>query len=185
MYPIKIYSQRLCLREYRKGDLDAHHAVISNAETMYYMPAVQTHSYEQSAANLNAAIKAAHAAERRQVFLVIADKDDERYLGGIGYEVVYQCSAGKQVEIGYFLDDRWQGKGYATEALRSLIDFAFKEDDVYRINGTCMVDNIASARVMEKCGMAREGELVDIEWHDGKLINRYLYRLILITTQFQ
>ncbi len=178
MQPIKIYSKRLCLREYNKSDLSAHHAAISNAKTMYYMPAVQTQSIEQSTANLNAAISAAQVADRKQIFLVIADKNDDSYLGGIGYEVVYQCSAGKQVEIGYFLAEREQRKGYATEALRSLIDYAFDEDNVYRINGSCMVDNVSSARVMEKCSMTREAELIDIAWHDGKLINRYLYRIL-------
>ena len=51
------------------------------------------------------------------------------------------------------------GRGYMTEALKELIDWALKQKDIYRIWAVCDVDNLASARVMEKAGMQLEGTL--------------------------
>ena len=62
-------------------------------------------------------------------------------------------------ELGYVLDrSRW-GKGYMTEVVKSLIEWAFKQPEIYRVWAVCDVDNLASARVMEKAGMSREGIL--------------------------
>ena len=51
------------------------------------------------------------------------------------------------------------GKDYMTEALRAVIEFAFTLPKVRRVWAVCDVDNTASARVMEKAGLEREGIL--------------------------
>ncbi len=178
MKNIKLTTKRLVLREYRESDIALHHALISDDVVMKNIQDVLSHSYQESVDNLNFAITESQHEPREKVFLVIADKATDQYMGGIGYEVVYNCKAGKQVDIGYFLYPKYQGNGYVSEALRCLIEFAFTKDNVYRINGTCITDNIASAHVMENCGMTREAELIDIEWHIDRLKSRYLYRLL-------
>jgi RimJ/RimL family protein N-acetyltransferase len=60
-------------------------------------------------------------------------------------------------EIGFIFNPAFQNKGYATEASRAIINHAFKELNVHRIIGFCSTENIASQRVLEKCGMTREG----------------------------
>ena len=62
-------------------------------------------------------------------------------------------------ELGYVLARVYWGRGYMTEALKALIAWALKQEDIYRIWAVCDVDNRASARVMEKAGMQREGVL--------------------------
>ena len=51
------------------------------------------------------------------------------------------------------------GLGYMTEALKALVAWALTQQEIYRIWAVCDVDNLASARVMEKAGMQREGIL--------------------------
>ncbi len=60
-------------------------------------------------------------------------------------------------EIGFIFNPAFQNNGYATEASRALIQYAFTKLGVHRIVGFCSTENIASWRVMEKCGMTREG----------------------------
>jgi RimJ/RimL family protein N-acetyltransferase len=67
------------------------------------------------------------------------------------------------VLFGYVLGRAHWGQGLATEALRTLIAWALGEPRVYRAWAVCDVDNPASARVMEKVGMRREGILR--RWH--------------------
>ena len=66
---------------------------------------------------------------------------------------------GFKLEIGYVLARTFWGKGYMTEALRAVVDWAFAQSDIFRMQAICDVENIGSARVMEKAGMTREGLL--------------------------
>ncbi len=77
--------------------------------------------------------------------------------------------------IGY---PKFWGKGYTTEALQRVLEFAFSEDNVYRVSTGCLAENAGSERVMQKCGMIREAEHIDYEWHDGKMKTRLEYRLL-------
>lgn len=178
MKNIHIRTERLCIREYEPEDLPAHHELISDPSAMIYMQDVFSASFEESRENLLFAIREGEKEQREKFFLVIADGKNGSYMGGIGYEILSRCPLGAQVEIGYFLSPKHRGRGYVSEALRALMEFAFTKGGVYRINGTCITDNIASARVMEACGMIREGERVGIQWHIDSLRSRYLYRLL-------
>jgi RimJ/RimL family protein N-acetyltransferase len=68
-------------------------------------------------------------------------------------------AAEEKWELGYVLARPYWGRGYMTEALRALIAWALKQKSIFRVWAVCDVDNIASARVMEKAGMQREGRL--------------------------
>jgi len=64
------------------------------------------------------------------------------------------------VSLGYVLARSAWGNGYMTEAARAVIESIWTtRPDVFRIWAVCDVDNPASARVMEKAGMQREGRL--------------------------
>jgi ribosomal-protein-alanine N-acetyltransferase len=62
-------------------------------------------------------------------------------------------------QLGYVLARSYWGRGYMTEALKGLVNWALKQKEIYRVWSVCDVDNQASARVMEKAGMKREGTL--------------------------
>lgn len=62
-------------------------------------------------------------------------------------------------ELGYVLARPYWGKGYMTEVLKTLVECGLKQEGIYRVWSVCDVDNLASARVMEKAGMQREGML--------------------------
>jgi RimJ/RimL family protein N-acetyltransferase len=64
-----------------------------------------------------------------------------------------------KAEVGYGMGRAYWGKGYMTEALRALITWALAQPRIYRVWAICDVDNLASARVLEKAGMQREGLL--------------------------
>lgn len=70
---------------------------------------------------------------------------------------------GNRALFGYVLGRAHWGRGYMTEALRALLDWTDAQPEIYRAWAFCDVDNPASARVMEKAGMVREGILR--RWH--------------------
>jgi RimJ/RimL family protein N-acetyltransferase len=60
-------------------------------------------------------------------------------------------------EIGYIFNPAFQNKGYASEAAQAVIKYAFKELGAHRVVGHCNPENTPSWKVLEKCGMKREG----------------------------
>ena len=82
-----------------------------------------------------------------------------------GYEeAIGQISAqesGKDItirDVGWYMNPIYQGKGYATEAAKAMIDYMFKEVEINGISSTAVKDNIASCRIFEKLGFTKVGE---------------------------
>jgi len=61
--------------------------------------------------------------------------------------------------VGYVLAREHWSRGYMTEALRAVVRWAMDQPEIFRLWAVCDVENVASARVMEKAGMEREGIL--------------------------
>ena len=78
------------------------------------------------------------------------------------------------VEIAYEVNPEYQGRGYATEASRALIDFAFCSGQVYLVRAHTRPENNASTRVLTKCKFKCIGEVVDPE--DGLVWRWELHR---------
>jgi ribosomal-protein-alanine N-acetyltransferase len=88
-------------------------------------------------------------------FFGIEDSSNGEIIGGIGLEIIskkHRC-----VEAGYWLSRKYRGRGIATEALRLLVKFGFKELKQVRIQAHVMNGNEVSVRVLERCGFTYEG----------------------------
>ena len=85
---------------------------------------------------------------------LITRREDERLIGLIDVR-----PQGHRVELGYALGREHWGRGLMTEAVRAVTDWALGQPEVHRVWAVCDVDNGASARVLEKAGMEREGRL--------------------------
>jgi RimJ/RimL family protein N-acetyltransferase len=92
--------------------------------------------------------------EGKSFHWVIERKADHELLGMISARVDDQ-----KWELGYALARSYWGNGYMTEVVKNIVDWALKQQGIYRVWSVCDVDNRASARVMEKAGMKREGVL--------------------------
>jgi RimJ/RimL family protein N-acetyltransferase len=84
----------------------------------------------------------------------------------------------RQGEIGYTFHPDHHGHGYATEAARALVTFAFREFRFHRVIGRLEPRNPASARVLERLGMRREAHLVENEWVKGEWQSELVYAVL-------
>jgi RimJ/RimL family protein N-acetyltransferase len=66
---------------------------------------------------------------------------------------------GMRLNMGFVVARRYWGRGYTTEAARPVVEWALGEPGVYRVSAVCDVENLPSARVLEKIGMQLEGTL--------------------------
>ncbi|MHB0799811.1 GNAT family N-acetyltransferase [Bacillus thuringiensis] len=80
-------------------------------------------------------------------------KEDDSVLGDIGFKG--GPNENQTVEIGYGFIEKYWNMGYATEAVRELIDWAFKTGEVETIIAETLLDNYSSIRVLEKLHMKR------------------------------
>lgn len=81
-------------------------------------------------------------------------REERLLIGQIGAYV-----EGSRVMLGYVLARAYWGRGYMTEAVKGVIGPALADPLIWRVWAVCDVENVASARVMEKAGMQFEGRL--------------------------
>ena len=159
------------LRDVRESDAGDVHAYASDPQVVRYLDWGPS-SIEDTAAFLALARAARDATPRTAYHLTIALRADDRAIGGCRIEIRHAAAAAG--DLGFVLDRAHWGHGYATEAGRALLRFGFERLGLHRIWARCDVRNAASARVLEKLGMRREGLLRhDVrrkgEWHDSHL----------------
>lgn len=93
------------------------------------------------------------------------DRLTDEYIGNCG--IINIFAAHKSGMITYFIDPEKWNRGYATEAARAMLGFAFDILDLNRVGGTCMAINPGSAKVMMKTGMTYEGTARQEIYKDG------------------
>ena len=71
-------------------------------------------------------------------------------------------------EIGYVFHPDYSGQGFATEAVRAVLDIAFETYRLHRVTARIDARNAASLRLAERVGMRREAHLVENEWFKGE-----------------
>lgn len=96
----------------------------------------------------------------------------------IGMIGLYKFGAAEKCILGYSLDKEHYGKGYATEAVRLILDMAFKELGFHRVEAGVMPRNIGSARVLEKVGFVLEGLARDYIKINGIWEDHYIFSIL-------
>lgn len=86
----------------------------------------------------------------------------------IGDVSIFDIENSRMGSVGYRFDPEVWGNGYAPEALAAVVDFIFTHTELDRLHATADVRNIASNRVLEKCGFVREGTV-----RHGKMVSTY------------
>ena len=98
-------------------------------------------------------------------------------IGGIGFSLRDDVRL-RTAEIGYWLAEPFWGRGIATDAVRAIVDYAFANFDLTRIEAYVFEWNPASCRVLEKAGFIQEARLKKRVTKDGKTIDEFLYGLV-------
>jgi [ribosomal protein S5]-alanine N-acetyltransferase len=106
------------------------------------------------------------ATTRRVIAEKLNASDDERtwaielrHSGDVIGLTSCRRSAPESVEIGYCLGRKWWGKGLMSEVLDMLLSTLEADRALYRVWATCSVDNVRSARLLERAGFVLEGRL--------------------------
>lgn len=100
------------------------------------------------------------------------------YVGNIGLhkETDVYC---KSAELGYFLGEPYWNKGIMTQAVNLICKYGFDTLDIIRIHSGIFEFNIASQRVLEKCGFTKEGIFKNAIYKNGKICDEIRYAKLI------
>jgi [ribosomal protein S5]-alanine N-acetyltransferase len=150
--PESFETERLLLRRPEQADVPAMFQTASSREVARFMDWPLTTDIKQVAARNEQRPSLWDKGE--EYYWVITLKPDMNVVGSIA------CHPdGHRAEFGFILNPNYWGNGYATEASKAIIRWLASEPSIFRIWATCDTENLASARVLEKAGLQREGTL--------------------------
>jgi RimJ/RimL family protein N-acetyltransferase len=174
VYPIR--TQRLLLRPFAHGDVDALYAY-------HRLPEVARYLYGEPRSRPDVeAIVAERAAltalsQEGQALCLIAELAGTGELAG-DCVLFWRSREHQQGEVGYTFNPAYHGRGLATETVRALLRLGFGDLRLHRIIGRCDARNLASARVMERAGMRQEAHLVENEYIKGEWCDELIYAIL-------
>jgi len=162
-------TQRLRLRPIEVDDWPAIHRYMSDPEVTAWLPEGRL---DEAACQ---AFAAENAGEAATAVAVVERTTDEL----VGHMPFHPWFGSRTHEVGWVLARDRQGRGYATEAARALLAYAFETLDCHRVIATCQPENPASWRVMEKLGMRREAHFRQgLDRGGGVWWDEYFYALL-------
>lgn len=169
-----ITTERLVLRRFRTDDVATFAGYRSDPEVARYQ------SWDAPFPLLRAETAVAHfmAADpdRAGWFQYAIERaEDGRLIGDVAVRLHDNLM---QAEIGFTLAGEHQRRGYATEAVRAVLDRLFREQRLHKVTGECDARNVASAGLLERLGFTREGRLRQQTYIKGEWTDDLLYGLL-------
>jgi ribosomal-protein-alanine N-acetyltransferase len=151
MLPDGFQTAHLALRPIAPDDSDPiFHTWAQDAEVTRFVTWRPHRSREDTDAYITRCLATPPTAAR---VYVLTGRDDGTIRGAFDL----RQRAPHHLDFGYVLARAWWGHGLMTEALSEVVRWGLRQDSVFRISSFCDVENIGSARVMEKSGLVREG----------------------------
>lgn len=86
--------------------------------------------------------------------------------------------ANKSTDIGYWLGEKYRGHGIMTESCRALVNYAFRETKLNRVEIRCAEQNYRSRAIPERLGFQIEGTIRDAEWLYDHYVDHVVYGIL-------
>jgi ribosomal-protein-alanine N-acetyltransferase len=169
-----IETKRLLLRAIEETDSAAIFDYAGDPEVAKFT-SWEAHKTIEDAKTLVRFIKKRYAENKPSNWAVIL-KTESRLIGTCGF--ISGFPSNKRAEIGFAIRRDCWNRGYITEAVKRVIDFGFKELMFNRIEACCDAENMASKRVLEKCGMKLEGVLRQYVFKNGSFRDVLSYAIL-------
>lgn len=163
------------LRELDEDDWPALQACLGDAETVRYTEFEPL--TEASARWLVQWALEKKQEEPRTAFVFGVTLSPETPVIGVATLTIRDLSL-READVGVILGREHWGHGYGAAAIQQLLALGFETLGLHRITSECDPNNLASARVLEKAGMRREGYLREHRSQKGRWVDRLLYAVL-------
>jgi RimJ/RimL family protein N-acetyltransferase len=170
-----IETSRLVIRRFEVADGPAFAAYRSDPAVARYQSWQAPVPLEEAVATVSDFATGDPALAGWFQYAIALRADSEQLIGDIGVGLHGNLM---QAEIGFTLDARYQGQGFATEAVRAMLRHLLLDKGLRRISAECDARNAASARLLQRLGFQREGLRRQHTWIKGEWTDDLLFGLL-------
>ncbi|WP_086469786.1 GNAT family N-acetyltransferase [Devosia lucknowensis] len=173
-YPL--ITQRLLLRPFTRGDVDAVFAYRGREDVARYLFDQPLSRDECALAIQQRTSQTGLAEEGDRMVLAVETLDQGDLVGEVS--LIWRSVEARQGELGWIFHPSFHGRGYATEATNALLDLGFGPADLHRIYARCDARNDGSWRLMERLGMRREAHFRQHALFKGEWDEEFYYAIL-------
>lgn len=176
---IKLLGQQCLLRTFVETDARALAELLQNNKFYWsiYEPLHREEYYSEQTQHRKILEGLRLAQENREFSFGIFDQQNGQLIGHISLYAIKRLPYSSAF-VGYSMDERYAGRGIATEAVALVLNFAFNQLNIHRIEAYVAPENVASVRVLEKAAFVREGLLRELLFINGRWVDHYMYAIL-------
>jgi RimJ/RimL family protein N-acetyltransferase len=171
---VLIATERLVLRRFRAADAEPLAAYRSDPDVARYQSWTAPVPIEEARA-IVASLEKGDPDLPGWFQFAVEHTGDRALIGDVGVDLHENR---RQAEIGFTLAAAYQGRGFAAEAVRAVLDHLFRVRGLHKVSAECDARNTASARLLERVGFTREGLLRKHTWIKGGWTDDLLYGVL-------
>jgi len=168
----ELLTDRLIVRGFVASDAPLLQARRNDPEVSLYQNWERPFSRENANAIVQSLMAMDGPTDGEWWMATICDRVTGEVVGDLSVELTWD---GRSAEIGYNLDRRFWGCGYAAEAAEAFVRYLFEQEHATRVFGMLHPDNTASAQVLERCGLVFEGHTRLSYWDDDGPSDDWIY----------
>lgn len=168
-----IVGQAVILREFREDDAAGVANIIADDRVTYWL-SFDSRSGQAAEKMIETTLARAASQPRVEYYLAIAQAGDDSLVGFIRLALTGVRAA----KLGYAIRAEDWSKGYGSEAVRLMLDFAFKSLEFHRVTAAIGPDNVRSVSLVEKFAFKYEGRLRDHVFTNGSWRDSLLYSIL-------
>ena len=172
-FPV-LESDRLLFRKMCSNDVKDLYLLESNEEVVKYMDKTKMKSVEDSKKYIDSCSE--EYKNKNAIEWGIIEKSTNKYIGNIGFwKIIIQHCRG---EIGYVLTPSCWGKGYMSEALKTIVTFGFRTLNLHSIEANVNPDNKNSITLLERNKFKKEAYFRENFLFENKFLNTVTFSLL-------
>ena len=173
---LPVRTARLVLRQFDADDLEPLLALHSDPEAVRYVPYPPRDRAAVTSVLERKTTSTAFRQEGDLIELAVTLAENATLVGDV--LLVLRSVEHETLEVGYIFSPAHGGQGYATEAVRALLDLAFSELGARRVVARVDVRNTPSRALLAGLGVRLEAHLVENEWCKGELTSEAGYAVL-------
>lgn len=175
---MQLTTERLCLRDVTEMDYDFIYELERSKFTLEYeddlVPSMNdVYLYFSKMIELR---DMEQKKKKKYYFIVTKLEDTSKPIGKL---ILWENDAKiREWEMGWFMHQDYIGNGYAPEAAKAVLKFAFDELSAHRVQAVCNDLNQNSERVMQKIGMQKEGTCRGVRFMNNRWYGSHIYAIL-------
>ena len=167
---MRIETERLIITEFDMSMAQSVHLNSLDEDNRRFVPDEVFETVEAAAETIEFLMNCCKTGDGPLVYpVLLKDGTNIGYVQAVPFE-------NETWEIGYHIGVDYTKRGYATEAVKAFLPVIMKQLDINEMTGVCLADNLASAKVMERCGFIKTFEGVGNYQGEQRRICRYIFK---------